>query len=74
MSKSVEAIFEKGVLRPITPLNIPEHKRLHLIIEDEAEEPADVLSLASAMYNGFSTADIEDVEKIALDRSRFSRD
>lgn len=74
MSMAVEAIFEKGVLKPVTPLHIPEHKRVHLIIEEEAEEPADILSLASAMYEGLSAADIEDVEKSALDRSRFSRD
>lgn len=74
MSMAVEAIFEKGVLKPVTPLHIPEHKRVHLIIEDEAEEPTDILSLASEIYKGLSTADIEEVEKSALDRSRFSRD
>lgn len=74
MSMAVEAIFEKGVLKPVRTLHIPEHKRVHLIIEEEAEEPADILSLASEIYKGLSTADIEEVEKSALDRSRFSRD
>ncbi|MEK6901705.1 MAG: antitoxin family protein [Nanoarchaeota archaeon] len=74
MSKMVEAIFENGVLKPVTPLHIPEHKRVHLIIQEEAEKPSDILSLASKVYNGLSSSDIEDLEKIALDRSHFSRD
>lgn len=74
MPKTVEAIFEGGVLKPVSPLNISEHKRVTLIIEDEPEKPFDILSLASMVYNGLSSEDIEDIEKLALDRSHFSRD
>ena len=74
MSKTIEAIFEEGVLKPVSPLDIPEHKKVTLIIEDELEGPADILSLASLVYNGLSPKDIEDIEKAALDRSHFSRD
>jgi len=71
--KTVEAIFEDGVLKPISPLNIPEHKRVAIFIKDEIEKPFDVLSLASMVYNGLSPEDIEEIEKLALDRSRFTR-
>ena len=74
MAKTVEAIFEGGVLKPVSPLTIAEHKRVTLIIEDEPEEPSDILSLASMVYNGFSPEDIEDIEKVVLDRTHFSRD
>lgn len=74
MPKTVEAIFEGGVLKPISPLNIPEHKKVTLIIEDEVEESFDILSLASMVYNGLSPEDIEDIERLILDRSHFSRD
>ena len=74
MSRTVEAIFENGVLKPVAPLNISEHKRVTLTIEDEPTEPFDILSLAAMVYNGLSPEDICDVEKLALDRSRFSRD
>lgn len=74
MPKSVEAIFENGVLKPVTPLHIPEHKLVHIIIQEEIEEPSDILSLAANVYNGLSSSDIEDMEKISLDRSHFSRD
>ncbi len=73
MPKTVEAIFEDGVLKPISPLNISEHKKVKLVIEDECVEPFDVLSLASMVYNGLSPEDIEEIEKLALDRSRFTR-
>jgi predicted DNA-binding antitoxin AbrB/MazE fold protein len=74
MTKTVEAIFEEGVFKPMSPLDISEHKKVILIIKDDTEEPADVLSLAFKVYDGFSSDDVESVENIALDRSRFSRD
>lgn len=72
MPKTIEAIFEEGVLKPVSPLNIPEHKKVTLIIEDEPSESTDILSLSAMVYNGLSPKDIEDIEKLALDRSRFS--
>lgn len=74
MTKTVEAIFENGVFKPVTPLNISEHKRVTLIIEYNKEEVLDILSLASVIYDGLSPQDIEDIETLALDRSHFSRD
>lgn len=74
MAMTVEAIFENGVLKPISPLNISEHKKVTLIIKDEIEESFDILSLASMVYDDLSPEDIEDIERLALDRSHFSRD
>jgi len=73
MPKTVEAIFEKGVLIPMSPLNISEHKKVTLIIEDEEGESTDILSLSSMVYNGLSPKDIEEIKELALDRSGFSR-
>lgn len=73
MPKTIEAIFEEGVLKPVSPLNIPEHKKVTLTIEDEVSESADILSLSSLVYNGLSPEDIKEIEKLALDRSNFSR-
>lgn len=73
MHRTIEAIYEKGVFRPVSPVKIKDHARVHLVIE-EAEEPSEILTLASGIYKGLSKKDIEDVESVALDRSRFSRD
>jgi predicted DNA-binding antitoxin AbrB/MazE fold protein len=74
MSKTIEAIFEDGVLKPVSPLAFSEHARVTLVIEETSPVTSDLLSLASTVYNDLSTADISDIEKIALDRSLFSRD
>lgn len=73
MPKTIEAVFERGVLIPVSPLNISEHKKVTLTIEDEPIKSADILSLSSMVYNGLSPEDIEEIEKLALDRSGFSR-
>lgn len=74
MTKTIEAIFENGVFKPISPLKLSEHKKVTLIIKDSNEEETDILSLASQIYNGLSPEDIEDIETLALNRSLFSRD
>jgi len=38
MSKTIDAIFENGVFKPITPISVSEHKKVTLIIADENEE------------------------------------
>jgi predicted DNA-binding antitoxin AbrB/MazE fold protein len=36
MSRQLEAVFERGILRPLEPLALPEHQRVRLTIEDQA--------------------------------------
>ena len=75
MVKTIEAIYENGVFKPISPLpDISEHKKVTLVIEDNHEESCDVLSFATKVYDGLSQKDIEDIEILALDRNHFSRD
>ncbi|MBF0559016.1 MAG: antitoxin family protein [Nitrospirae bacterium] len=73
MSTTVEAIFENGVLKPVVPLDIPEHTKVKVTVEDECADSFDSLSLISMVYEGLSPKDIDDIESIILDRSRFSR-
>ena len=68
MSKTIEAIFENGVFKPISSPDISEHKKVTLIIEDKYEKPFEILSLASMVYNGLSPEDIEDIERLATPR------
>jgi predicted DNA-binding antitoxin AbrB/MazE fold protein len=39
MSTAIEAIYENGLLRPLTPLALPEHTRVHLSVEPVARDP-----------------------------------
>ena len=74
MPQTVEAIFEQGILKPTTPLNLPEHKRVTLLIKEEGEETSDISTLAAMVYMNLSPEDIRIVEDIALDRSHFTRE
>jgi predicted DNA-binding antitoxin AbrB/MazE fold protein len=40
MSQQIDAIYEDGVLRPLEPVNLQEHERVRLSIEQAAAESA----------------------------------
>jgi predicted DNA-binding antitoxin AbrB/MazE fold protein len=68
----VEAVYENGVFRPLTPLGEPikEGKKVRRSI-DAALSPEEMLRLATSVYEGLSEEEIAEIEKIALDRSDF---
>jgi predicted DNA-binding antitoxin AbrB/MazE fold protein len=37
----LEAIYENGVFRPLRAVSLPEHQRVHLIVESPSEAPID---------------------------------
>ncbi len=74
MIKTLEAIFENGVFKPLTYPEIPEHKKVKLTIEDKTDKQVDILSYASMVYEDLSPKDISDIEDITYDRNNFSRD
>ncbi len=54
MTKTIEAVYERGVLRPLEPLHLPEGARLDIILvtDDEAgarRRPADILAEIAAL-------------------------
>ncbi|MEK7288840.1 MAG: antitoxin family protein [Planctomycetota bacterium] len=73
MAKTIEAVFEDGVFKPISPITLSEHKRVTLVIKNNKEKTPYILSVASMVYEGLSSNDIKDIEELAFDRSGFSR-
>ncbi len=73
MPKSIEAIYEDGVLKPLNQIPLKEHQRVTLIIKDIESRSFDILELASHVYENLSKEDIQEMETIILDRSYFSR-
>ena len=75
MIQTLEAVFENGAFRlldsPTMPLAEGQHVRL--TVETEAA-PDNVLALAEQVYAGLSDEDIDEVERIALDRRTFFTD
>lgn len=75
MTQTIEAIYQHGTFRllelPRVPLLDGQHVRLTVETEDSSD---DVLALAEQVYAGLSDEDINDIERIALDRHSFFTD
>ncbi|HEY4231862.1 MAG TPA: antitoxin family protein [Lacipirellulaceae bacterium] len=67
----IDAVFENGIFRPLHPHDLGVHDgdqvRLHI------EQPVlrTSIDLGCAVFDGLSSAEIDEIERIALDRSRF---
>lgn len=68
--RRVEAIYEQGLLRPLSPLALREGTRISLVVES-VEKNEDILALAFSVYEGLSEEEIQGVEQIALERKDF---
>lgn len=72
MGSIIEAIYEKGMLKPLEPLNLQESQHVLLELRVPLEADADrQLQAWRQVYDGLSEEEIGDVEAVALDRSRF---
>jgi len=71
MHDTYEAIYENGVFRPVAPAAPPLVEGQHVRIVVEPDGPDAILGLAAQVYDGLSEQEVVDIERIALDRSRF---
>jgi predicted DNA-binding antitoxin AbrB/MazE fold protein len=73
MQQTVEAIYEGGGFRLINPANLQlfEGQKVRLIIEPPAQLATSPLDLAAQVYEGLSENQIDEIERIALDRDDF---
>jgi len=75
MTHTLEAVFEDGTFRLLEPsaVSLADGQHVRLTVET-AGMPDDVLTLAGQVYEGLSEEDIDDVERISLDRRGFFGD
>ncbi|MFH1328303.1 MAG: antitoxin family protein [Candidatus Bathyarchaeota archaeon] len=59
MVKSIEVIYEEGVLKPLSPLKLKEHEKLKIRLE----KGESVVRATSGMFSGL---DEDTIEEIAL--------
>ena len=73
MKHTIDAIYEKGIFRPIRreAISIVEGHQVRITVEDEVEP--DALRLAMAVYDGLTDKEIGEIEQIALARSKLFR-
>jgi predicted DNA-binding antitoxin AbrB/MazE fold protein len=71
MTQILDAIYEKGAFHPVQEVDpaLSEGQRVRIVVESQG--PEDILELAAKVFEGLSDRDVEDVERIALDRSKF---
>jgi predicted DNA-binding antitoxin AbrB/MazE fold protein len=75
MTRILEAVYEDGVLKPLTDPCLTEHQRVIVEIRLSSESSVESeLEGWHRVYEGLSDAEVAEVEKIALDRSRFFRE
>ncbi len=73
MTQTIEAIYQNGMFKPLTSISqeITEGEKVKLAIDDERLTPEEMLELAGQFYERLSDEDVEEIERIALDRSNF---
>ncbi len=72
MKGTVEAVFQDGVFRPIRRPDLPEGERVRLTVESVGKSsPADVIELATRVYQGLSSKDVAEIEEMARHRPLF---
>lgn len=76
MTQTIEAIYQNGMFKPLKPVSeeITEGKKVEITINDKKLSPEEMLELASRVYEGLSEEDVDEIEKIARDRSYFFGD
>jgi predicted DNA-binding antitoxin AbrB/MazE fold protein len=72
MTQVPEAIYERGTFRPLVgPLPaLAEGQRVQIAVDVAA--PESVLALAAEVYAGLSEEEVDEIERIATDRSAWT--
>ncbi len=69
MKGTLAAVFQDGVFRPVRRPDLPEGERVRLTVESVGEaSPADVVELATRVYEGLSPTDIDEIDEMARRR------
>jgi predicted DNA-binding antitoxin AbrB/MazE fold protein len=71
-TETIEAVYEHGGFRPITPvdINLAEGQKVRLVVES-IEKPDDILALAAQVYEGLSDDQIDSIEQHTRRREDF---
>lgn len=68
----MDAVYQGGVFKPVSPPELPEGERVRLTVERVTQtKPDDILKLASRVYDGLSQQDIDEIEDMARHRALF---
>jgi len=73
MTQTLDAVFKDGSFKPLNNGSLPfaEGQRVKLTVETPTETQGDLIKLAAQVYDGLTEEEVNEVERLALDRSSF---
>ena len=75
MQQTCEAVYEKGVFKPVVQppdMTDGQHVRLSFDADEKpSDQKVDVLALMAQVYDGLTADEIDEIEKLILDRRDF---
>ena len=73
MTQTLDAVFKDGSFKPLNNGSLPfaEGQRVKLTVETPTETQSDLIKLAAQVYDGLTEEEVNEVERLALDRSSF---
>jgi len=57
MFRNIEAVYQDGVLKPLSPLKLKEHERVRITVEEEER----VVRTTSGMFSGLDDNTISEI-------------
>lgn len=75
--QTVEAVYEGGVFKPLNSIDLPEGRNVILSVQPRPLTPEEIdahLAKWHALYEGLTEEQIDELEKIILDRRDPPRD
>ena len=73
VTQTLDAVFKDGSFKPLNNGSLPfaEGQRVKLTVETPAETQDDLIELAAQVYDGLTEEEVNEVERLALDRNSF---
>lgn len=56
MPRTIEAVYQDGVLKPLSPLKLKEHERIRVTLEEES-----AVKTTSGMFSGLDDNTIDEI-------------
>jgi predicted DNA-binding antitoxin AbrB/MazE fold protein len=73
VTQTLDAVFKDGSFKPLDNGSLPfsEGQRVKLTVEAPLDSQDDLIKLAAQVYEGLTEEEMNDVERLAMDRRSF---
>ena len=73
MTQTIKAIYQNGMFKPLKPVSgeLAEGEEVIINIKSMEKSADEIMKIAENFYEGLPEEEIDEIEKIMLDRSNF---